>query len=1205
MGGRDPLRPDEFETVVDGRGVGPAVSDSNVPPSRSSSSDQMTVEIPPASRRTDSGQMMTVEIGPDSPTLITPAPRQTPAPINLNFDGQSLLMPGAVLGQRYEILQVLGRGGMGAVYKARDREVDRIVALKVIRPDLAGNSAMLDRFKQELVLSHQVTHKNVVRIYDLGEADGVKFITMEYIEGSDLRSIILEKKSFSPAEAVEIMLQVCRALEAVHTVGVIHRDLKPQNIMRDNQGRVVVMDFGLARLVESNGMTQTGALVGTMEYMSPEQALGSQLDQRSDLFTLGLIFYELLTGKMPFAADSALASLIKRTQERAIPVTQHDKSIPASLANVVAKCMERDPKLRYQNCTELLNDLEAWQGKRAGATLGFNASVGPWARTIPWPTIGIAAAVIILAVVGYLLRGKFTGSSGSAGPQVALAILPLRNASGDPSLDWMGKSLAEMLRTDVGQSESLHTVSPDRLHQILTDLRVSPDTELDPSSIKRIAEFTNADQIVWGEYVKLGDQIRIDAQIENLKTERVIPIKAEAVNEKALIKAVDQLAKSVQDNLTLSSKAVEQMKAAAFTPSSSSVDALHQYTEGLELSRQNNDLEAVKRFQAAVAADPNFALAYARLAQTYLRLGEGNKAQEYSNKASDLDSNLPAAEKYMIQAATARIQNNPDKALEAYDNLAKLMPQDPSIWADEASIYEGKGNYDKSYDLYAKVLQSDPKNLDALLAIGGVQIERGKPEGSFDYLNQALSLAVQLNNQQGKANVLQTLGAAYRLTNKPDDALQNLQQAAEIEKQIGDKGGLAFSVRQIADAYGMKGKPDDAAKNYEEALKLETELNDQVGLGGVLLNYGNMLDSQGKYDKALEITKRALQIELQLGDEETQSICLNNIGNLYIEQGHYDEALTYFQRTLDLQQKLKSPVDTARSMNNIADTYLRMGQVDKALDNYLHALEVSRSAGDKSLIAMTSDGMARLFALQGRNGAALGAQQDALKNEQDLQQQSADLAQIQANYGSILALVGRFEDSQKNLDAALALAKSLHNDVLVEKLLNQQGERSFYQGDLAAARTALDQAMQLASKQKDRGEILRVKLNQARTDLAQGKAAVASKSTKDVVTGADGLGLNALSLQASLVMGQALAESKNYAQARPVLETVARRAQSDGLRSLLPQAHYWLAVTLKASGATAEADAHMQLAKKALQDMRAESRSDDILKRSDLKPIAQ
>src|SRR5690348_6275 len=620
--------------------------------------------------------------------------------------------------------------------------------------------------------------------------------------------------------------------------------------------------------------------------------------------------------------------------------------------------MERDPKQRYQTTAELLADLEAWQGKRAGATLGFEASVGPWARTLPWPMIGIGVAVLILAVVGFLFRDKFRSSGTTAGPQVSLAILPLRNASGDTSLDWMGKSMAEMLVTDVGQSENLHTVSPTRLHQILTDLRVSPDTELDPATIKRIAEFTNADQIVWGEYVKLGDQIRIDAQLENLKTERIFPIKAEAQSEKALLGAVDSLAKSIQGNLTLSPKAMEQMKAAAFTPTSTSMEALRQYSEGLELSRQNNDLEAVKRFEAAVAADPNFALAYARLAQADSRLGHGPEAEQFANKAMDLDSSLPPAEKYMIEAASERIQNNADKALEAYQNLAKLMPQDPQVWSDMAALYEGKGNYDQAFELYAKVLQSDPKNLDALLAIGGVQIERGKPEGSFDYLNQALSLAVELGNQQGKANVLQTIGAAYRLTDKPADALTNLQQAADIEKQIGDKGGLAFSVRQIADAYGQMGKPDEAAKNYEQALKLETDLGDQLGLGGVLLNYGNLLESQGKYDKALDVTKKALQIEVQLGDEATQGICLNNIGNLYIEQGHYDDALTYFQRTLDLQQKLKVPSDIARSLNNIGETYLKLGKFDQALDNYLRALQVSRDAGDKSLIALTSDGMA-------------------------------------------------------------------------------------------------------------------------------------------------------------------------------------------------------------------------------------------------------
>lgn len=1189
MAGRDPLRPENFETIADGNKAGPAVSDS-----RPSSV--------PGQSPTD---MMTLEIGPDSPTLISPAPRTSGSPSAMGFDGQALLPVGSVLAQRYEILQVLGRGGMGAVYKARDREVDHVVALKVIRPDLAGNASILERFKQELVLSHQVTHRNVVRIYDLGDAAGTKFITMEYIEGSDLRSIVLEKKKFTPEEAVDVMSQVCRALEAAHGVGVIHRDLKPQNIMRDNAGRVVVMDFGLARLIESNGMTQTGALVGTMEYMSPEQALGSALDQRSDIFTLGLIFYELLTGKMPFAADSALASLIKRTQERAAPVSQHDKTIPPALTHIVSKCMERDPKQRYQSATELIRDLEVWRGKKAGATLGFNASVGPWARTLPWPMIGIGAAVVVLIVAGFLLRNQFRSEKAAAGPQVSLAILPLRNASGDPSLDWMGKSLSEMLRTDVGQSENLHTVAPERLHQILTDLRVSPNTELDASSIRRVAEFTSADQIVWGEYVKLGDQIRIDAQLEDLKTQHVTPIKADAQSEKALIQAVDSLAKSLQESLTLSPKSMDQMKAAAFTPSSTSMEALRDYSEGLEFSRENSDLEAVKRFQSATVDDPNFALAYARLAQAYSRLGHGPEAEQFSSKAVELDASLPPAEKYMIEAASARIQNNFDKAMQAYDNLSKLMPQDPQVWSEIAELYESKGNYDKSFEYYQKVLQSDPKNLDALLATGGVQIERGNAQGSFDYLNQALSLAVELGNQQGKANVLQTIGAAYRLTNKPQDALENLQQAVGIEKQIGDKGGLAFSIRQIADAYAQMGKPDDAAKNYEEALKLETDLGDNTGLGGVLLNYGNMLDSQGKYDRALDITKRALQIEVQLGDEDTQGICLNNIGTIYVEQGKYDDALTYFQRSLDLQQKLKVPSDVARSFNNLGDTFLKLGKLDNALDNYLKALEVARNAGDKSLVALTSDGMARLFELQGRDGAALSAAQDALRNVQDLQQQTTDSATIQADYGAAQALVGHFDEAQKAIDSALATARSLHNDPLISNVLDLQGERQFYQGDFSGARAMFDQALQASAHQNDPAQTMRIKLDQARVEIYQNRGAAVVNSLKALTKNADSAGMTYFSLQSSLYLARALAESRDYTQSQQILETVFHKAQGQGMKSLLPEAHYWLALTLRASGAKAEADVHMQQASKLVQELKSETASDDIWKRADLKLIMQ
>jgi eukaryotic-like serine/threonine-protein kinase len=272
-------------------------------------------------------------------------------------DPSSPVEEGLILGERYEILKRLGEGGMGAVYKARDHELDRLVALKVIRPELAGHPDILRRFKQELILARQVTHKNVVRIFDLGSADGRKFITMDYIEGRDLKSILVERGKLPPDEVVPIFQQICRGLEAAHVEGVVHRDLKPQNVMVDAAARVWLMDFGLARSMELSGLTRTGVLMGTPDYMSPEQARAEKVDARSDLFSLGIIVYEMLTGRLPFLADTLMAKLLQRVQQNATPVTEIDPSIPARLGAVVGKCLERDVSKRYQSIREILDDL--------------------------------------------------------------------------------------------------------------------------------------------------------------------------------------------------------------------------------------------------------------------------------------------------------------------------------------------------------------------------------------------------------------------------------------------------------------------------------------------------------------------------------------------------------------------------------------------------------------------------------------------------------------------------------------------------------------------------------------------------------------------------------------------------------------------------------------------------------------------------------
>src|SRR5271154_6830158 len=594
----------------------------------------------------------------DSPTIVG-IPASQVLPGGYTEAGQHVLTSGQLLAQRYEVLGLLGEGGMGAVYKARDVELSRMVALKVIRPDLARNRAILDRFKQELILATQVTHRNVVRIYDLGEAEGIKFITMEYVDGEDLSAVIHQRTKLPPKESVEIVEQVCRALRAAHNVGVIHRDLKPQNIMREEgTGRILVMDFGLAKTLEGNRMTQTGAMVGTMEYMSPEQALAGHLDQRSDIFSLGLIFYELLTGQTPFHADSALASLIKRTQERVVPVSELEKSVPPELSQIVSRCLERDVALRYQNASELLSDLELWSGTGRSGIIAARLKPGPrrWADENKRLLVcAVGLGVLLIATLAYFLARPRSASVPEAKKQEApavrarsLAILPFRNSSGDAKDDWIGSSVADMLSTDIGQSAHLHTVPGDRLRQVFSDLHVGPEAAVDPDTLRRVAQFSNADVLVSGQYARFGDQIVIDATIRDLVHDQTVPVKAQAL-VKDLPTAIDSLADSVRKNLSLSANVVEELKAQSFKPNSTSVEALREYDAGSALMRAGKNVDALKHLQAATSDDPQFALAFSKLADAQSELGFQSDAEQSSIRATNLanNQNLPLPEKYL------------------------------------------------------------------------------------------------------------------------------------------------------------------------------------------------------------------------------------------------------------------------------------------------------------------------------------------------------------------------------------------------------------------------------------------------------------------------------------------------------------------------------------------------------------------------------
>jgi len=1192
------------------------------PPDRANSTNRPGVGAPAKGDSSGSNPPLDsdatlVDLGPSSDpeaTLVdvdvrvigTPPPRSSGPKTNRVQLSVPILQPGDVLADRYEILQLLGEGGMGAVYKAMDRELDRPVAMKLIRPELAANPAILTRFKQELLLSRQVTHKNVIRIYDLGDADGVKYITMEFVEGRDLRALIQEKQKFSPEEAVEIMQQVCRALEAAHGVGVIHRDLKPQNIMRESTGRILVMDFGLARTVDGGGMTQTGALVGTMDYMSPEQALAKDLDHRSDLFTAGLIFYELLTGKMPFKADSVLASLIKRTQERANLVSDHDNSIPTALTNIVAKCLERDPTQRYQSASEMLRDLDAWQGNRAAATLGFQPAVKPWGQTVPWPTLGGVLAVVVLAIVGFTFRGKLLApvAKKTSPPALSLAVIPFHNASGDPALDWLGPSLGDMLSTDVGQSAHLRTISPGRLHQILSDLRVTPGTTLDPTIVSRIAEFTNADTLVWGQYARFGGQIRIDATLQDLKHDRSVPIKIDAVDEKDIPGAVDRLAASIRNNMAFSPDVIKELKDSSFQPSSQSIPALRDFSQGVQLLRDGKNLDAVKMLQSATQEDPQFALAYSRLAEADSALGYDAQAEQNSRKALELSLQLPLAEKYLIQANHAQIMKDNQKAIEAYENLDKTFPDNADVEYALGSLYADNGDYDKARAQFNRILSTDPKNIKALWQIGSVEYQAGNPQGALDPLNKGLSLAVQVNNPEQKALILQALGISYRLMDRPDEAIKSIQDSMEITGKLDMKRLLANSLSELALDQITIGKPDAAMASYNQALQILHEIGVKKDYGDILINRGLLYNTRGDYDKALQDYKDALQIQRDANDINYQALCLSNIGIVYYQKNDMDNALTYFQQSLQLRQQLNQPVYLAQTLSAVAEVRTAMGDYDQALANLMNALDISRKVNDTKGAAGVSESIGKVLMYQGRLGGAISAMQDSVNGLRSTSNKSFELADSLNDLADALALAGRGDESGKLLEEAASLAAELKNETVHSAILNTQGNVAFYRADYKAAHSAYDQAAAAAAKAKDRENALITRMNLARVAIAEGHSQSAVNELRAAIQQADNLHLKYYSLRGSVDLAEATINNKDYAQARQELEDALSISEKLGLRLESARIQFFLGEAIRLGGNASEATLHYQSASNLLEELKKDPGAEHLLERSDLRTIS-
>jgi eukaryotic-like serine/threonine-protein kinase len=913
----------------------------------------------------------------------------------------------------------------------------------------------------------------------------------------------------------------------------------------------------------------------------------------------------MLTGISPFKADTAMAMMFKRTQERATPLSQMNIGAPSAISDIVAKCLEIKPDERYQTARDVINDLEAWKG---GAPRSI---IAPPTRHVRYGSLYekllAGAAAVVLGLIAFSFRDKFISHSTPKGAVVAqpisLAILPFHNASTDVSLDWLGPSLADMLNEEVGNSQRLHAVSSSRIHQILKDLHQPANAEFDSDILRNIAQNCSADILVWGRYAKFGDTIRVDASVQDLKTGSTKPVKIEIPSEKDIPKSVPQLAELIRNNLSVSEDVAKELKASSFRPSSQSVAALRDYDQGLQLIRDGKNLEAVKSLQSAIKEDPQFALAYSRLAATDAELGYDSDAEQNSRKAVELSQQLPLAEKYLIEANHARLMKDNKKAIEAYENLAKTFPGDADVEYDLGNLYKDSGEYDKAKAQFDKILSADPKNAKVLWQAGVVQIMKDNPQGAIDPLTQGHSAAVQLDNQEQNALILQALGVSYRLLNKPQEAMNNYQQSLEISRRLGLKRMQASSLSEMAQVQSTLGKPKEALASYNQALQLLHEIGMNKEIGDTLINRGVFYQSAGDYDKALQDFKESYQIQRDAGDENYQALCLSNIGSVYLAKGDADNALIYLQQALQLRQKLNDPEYVAETWGAMGDVYMSTGDYDKAVTAMMTALDLYHKSNDVRGWSAESRQMGTTLLAQGRMAAALSALQDSVKGYQSIGTRSREMVDAQRDLADALALAGRGDESSKPLQDAQDLARELNSPGVQSAISGAQGDVQFYGGNLKAARPAYEQALKAASQGKDKEQLLTAKLNLARLTIAEGRAPAAIPDLRAIVQQADSLNLKYLSLQGSVAMAEAMINTKDYARARQELERQLSKSEKLGSRLETARIHYLLGNAMRLGGSTSEAASQYQQALRLFDDMKKEPGAEKLLNRADLRPM--